>query len=202
MFDQIPTDGGVPSLVVSIGRYASDLTLINGQHLPIWLPALSAPSLGWVIGQIDASASPTRIVLHRNVSGTAWDGCGILNLYAFTGSVPREVIEAEIACTLRGIGADNTYSQPCFITSRPGLNVTAASAGGEFLMSGHRARAQYTAYLVQAGKGTEGEGSKRSCRGGLVEHNTFITAEAHPKTHQEVIDMNDEIYAALRTALT
>ena len=28
-------------------------------------------------------------------------------------------------------------------------------------MSGHRVQAQYTAYLVQAGKGTEGEGFKR-----------------------------------------
>lgn len=202
MFDQFPADGAVPSLVASVGRYASDLTLINGQYLPIWLPALSAPSFGWVIGRIDASASPTRIVLHRNTSGTAWDGCGILNLYAFAGPVPCEVIEAEVACTLRGIGADNMYSRPCVIPSRPGLNVTAASAGGEFVMSGRRVRAQYTAYLVQAGEGTESEGSKRSCRGGLIEYNTFITAEAHPETHREVIEMNDEIHAALITALT
>lgn len=202
MFSQVTTDGAAPSLVASVGRYASDLTLGNGQHLPIWLPVLSALPLGWVIGQIDASESPTRVVLHRNASGTAWDACGVLNVYAFTGSVPREVIEAEIACTLRGIGANNTDSQPRFIPSRPGLDVTAASAGGEFVMGGHRVRAQYTAYLVQAKTGAEVVESKRIRRGGLVEHNTFITAQAEPKTHREQVELDDSIYAALRTALT
>jgi len=202
MFSQSDIDAVVPSLADRVGRCASDLTLVSGQNLPIWLPALPAPPAGWAIGRIDASEAPTRIVLSRSGSGTAWDGCGVLNLFAFTGPVPSEVIEANIACTLRAVSAGSLHSQPLFMPSRPGLDVTAALASGEFLMSGHRLRAQYTAYLVQPEEGDAAGDSKRSRRGGLVEHNTFITAEADPGTHRELTKMGDAVYEALKLALT
>lgn len=170
--------------------------MVSGHYLPIWLPA---PPKGWAIGRIDASEALTRIVLRRNASDTAWDGCGVLNLYAFTGSVPRQVIEADIASTLRIVNADNSYSQPLFVPSRRGLHVTAASAAGGFAVGGHQLRAQYTAYLVEG----EVDGDhEEGLRGGLVEHNIFIAAEADARTHRELIDMDDDVYTALRLAVS
>jgi len=202
MFSQSNADATVPALADIVGRYVSDLTLAGGQLLPVWLPTLPPPPAGWVIGQLEASQAPTRIALHPSVSGTAWDGCGVLNLFAFTGSVPRDVIEANTACTLRAVSADNLHSQPLLVPSRPGFDVAATSASGEFLMSGQRLRAQYTAYLLQAEEGSAAGDSKRNRRGGLVEHNAFITAEADPGTHRELTQMGDAVYEALKLALT
>jgi hypothetical protein len=132
-----------------------------------------------------------------------WDSMGWLrSLKPLTGSVPRDVIEANTACTLRAVGADNLHSQPLLVPSRTGFDLAATSASGEFLMSRQRLRAQDTAYLVQAAEGSAAGDSKRNRRGGLVEHNTFITAEADPGTHRELTQMGDAVYQILRLALT
>ena len=69
----------VPSLVDVVRTYVPDLTLLNGQQLPVWLQALPAPPPGWALGRIDADQTPTRIALHRNAGDPTWDGCEVIN---------------------------------------------------------------------------------------------------------------------------
>ena len=194
-----PSARAVPSLVDVVRNCASDLTLLNGQELPIWLPALPTPPPGWVLGRIDADQAPTRIALHCNATGPAWDGCEIVNFFAFTGSVPREVVHANAACTLHAVGADNISTQLQFVP--PGLDATAALATGEFVMGGKRVWGQYTAYLAQEPAGAVARGHEQGQRGVLVEHNTFVTAEARPRLQREILQTGDAFYQALISAL-
>jgi hypothetical protein len=194
-----PSDRALPSLVDVVRNYVSDLTLLNGQELPVWLPALPAPPPGWVLGRIDADEAPTRIALHRKAADQSWDGCEVINLFAFPGSLPYEVVPANAACTLDAVRADNISTHSLFVP--PGLDATAARASGEFKMGGKRVWAQYTAYLAEEPVGSVARGHEQSKRGVLVEHNTFVTAEARPRLHHEILQMGDALDQALISAL-
>lgn len=187
----------VPSLVDVVRSYAPDLTLLNSQELPAWLPELPTPPPGWVLGRIDADQAPTRIALHRNATSSAWDGCEIVNFFTFAGSVPPEVVHADTACTLHAVGADNITTQLLFVP--PGLDVTAALATGEFTMGGKHVWGQYTAYLAQEPAVAVARGDEQ--RRVLLEHNTFVTAEARPRLQREVLQTGDAFYQALISAL-
>jgi hypothetical protein len=137
--------------------------------------------------------------LHGDAADPVWDGCEIVNLFAFTGSLPREVLHANAACTLHAVGADNISTHPLFVPT--GLDATAVLASGEFAMGGKRVWAQYTAYLAQEPAGSVARGHEQSQRGVLVEHNTFVTAEARPRLQREILQTGDAIYQAMISAL-
>lgn len=198
MFDPLNVRA-VPSLVDVVDHYVPDLTLVSLQELPRWLPALSAPPPGWAIGRMDADLAPTRITVHRNASDSSWDGCEVINLFAFTGSLPHEVVHDNAASTLRALGADSVDSYPLFVPSA--LDATGALASGVFTLGGQRVWAQYTAYLVQEPAGSAAHSHGHRTRGALVEHNTFVTAEARPRLRREIIQMGDAVYEALISAL-
>ncbi len=189
----------MPSLVDVVRTRVPDLTLLNGQQLPGWLKALPAPPPGWALGRIDADQAPTRITLHRNAGDPSWDGCEVINLFAFTGLLSREVVHADIACTLNAVGAHNISTHPLFVP--PGLDATAALASGEFALRGKRVWARYTAYLAQRPASSVARGHEEGQRGVLVEHNTFVTAEALPRLQPEVLKTGDATYKALISAL-
>jgi hypothetical protein len=194
-----PNAQAVPSLVDVVGHYVPDLTHLGGQQLRVWLPTLPAPARGWVIGRVDTDQAPTRIALHREGIDTPWDGCDVINLFVFTGSLPHEVVSANAACTLHGVGADNISTQP--ISMPPDLDATAALASGEFAMGEQRVWARYTAYLGQRPAGSVAHEQGLRQRGVLVEHNTFVTAEARPSLHSEILQMGGAVNQALISAL-
>ena len=190
----------MPSVVDVVRKYVPDLTILNSQQLPAWQPTLPTPPPGWVLGRIDTDPAPTRIALHRNVADPNWDGCEVVNLFEFTGSLPLEVVPANAACTLHAVGADDIATRPLFVP--PDLDATAALASGEFAMGGKRVWAQYTAYLAQepADAATRGRGHRH--RGMLLEHNTFITVDSVPKLHREIVQMGYDIQQTLISALS
>ena len=199
---QFNSDGAVPSLRDAVRRHASNLPVVDAQQLPSWLPALAHPPAGWVIGQLDPGVGPTRIVLRRNLSDDSWDCCAILNLYAFTGSVPSEVIEAETASTLRAISANFRGSWLVAVPARDGLHVDAASAAGEFLLGGRKLHGQYTAYLVQTEHAAASNHHNAApVRGALIEHNIFSAVHTDTRTRRELTDMDDAVLTALRRAV-
>lgn len=202
MFGKLEAGGHTPSLLDTVRRNTSHLALVSGQHLPAWLPALAPPPTGWVVGRLDAGGAPTRMLLRRKKTGEGWGGCAVLNLYAFSGRVPTEIVQAETASTLRAIGEIHEDSRPITVPARDGLHVAAASAVGEFALGGRRLHCRYTAYLVQ----TQDEaaaiplGSETS-RGALVEHNIFVADDTDDRMRRELTDMDDAVLAAIRTAV-
>ena len=203
MFSKFDAYGPVPSLLDAVRRHTTHLALVGGQDLPTWLPTLAHPPTGWLIGCLDAGIGPTRMLLRRNKTGDYWGGCAILNIYALTGRVPTEVIEAEAASTLRAIGEAYLGSRPIAIPARDGLQVTAASAVGEFALGGRRLQGQYTAYLVQ----TEDEATamfrgRETARGALVEHNVFLADHTNTRMQHELIDMDYAVLNAVRAAVS
>jgi hypothetical protein len=153
-----------------------------------------------VLGRIDADQAPTRIALHRNATDPGWDGCEIVNVFAFTGLVPPEVVQAETACSLQGVGADNVSTELLFVP--PGLNAIAAVATGEFSMGGKRVWARYSAFLAQEPPSPVARGDQPGRRGMLVEHNTFVTGESLPRLQRELLQTGDAFYQAIIAALT
>jgi hypothetical protein len=194
-----PSPQAVPSVVDVVRNYVPDLTLLNGEQLPAWLPTLPTPPRGWVLGRVDTDPAPTRIALHRNVADPTWDGCEVVNFFEFTGSLPREVVHANTACTLQGVGADNITTELLFVP--PDLNATAAVATGEFSMGGKGVWARYTAFLAQEPAGSLARGDRQNQRGVLVEHNSFVTAEALPRLQRELLQTGDAFCQALISAL-
>lgn len=195
-----PSAQAVPSVVDVVRNHVPDLTLLNGEQLPAWLPTLPTPPPGWVLGRIDTEQAPTRIALHRNAADPTWDGCEVVNFFEFTGSLPREVVHANAACTLHAVGADNIATHPLFVP--PDLDATAALASGEFALGGKRVWAQYTAYLVQELADAVTRGRGHGHRGVLLEHNTFVTAEAVPKLQREIVQMGNAVQQTLFSALS
>jgi hypothetical protein len=194
-----PNARAVPSLVDVVGHHVADLTQLSGQQLPIWLPALPTPPPGWVIGRIDVDPAPTRIALHRNAADPSWDGCEVINIFTFTGSLPHDVVPANAACTLQAVGADNISTHP--LSMPPSPKASAALASGEFTLGGRRVWAQYTAYLAQGTVDSVARDHEQRQHGRLVEHNTFVTAEARPRLHRDILQMGDSLYQALISAL-
>ena len=91
-------------------------------------------------------------------------------------------------------------THPLFVP--PGLDAAAALASGEFALSGKRVWARYTAYLAQRPAGAVARGHEEGQRGVLIEHNTFVTAEALPRLQPEVLQTADATYKALISALS
>lgn len=199
MFYRFSALAPVPALVDIARNFVADLALATGQDLPAWLPTLSSPPEGWLIGQPDIDQAPTRIALHRNSSSLSWDGCEIVNLFAFTGSLPHEFVHANVVCTLQAIEADNIAIEPLSLPSSPGYDVSAALAVGNFAMNKRRVRGRYSAYLVQEAGDIGIRGQIR--RGALVEHHTFVTAEADHRVHLELVGMVRDLSEALQSAL-
>ncbi|NVN50292.1 hypothetical protein HLY00_1459 [Mycolicibacterium hippocampi] len=104
-----------------------------------------------------------------------------------------------MACTLQAIEADNIAIEPLSLPSSPGYDVSAALAVGNFAMNKRRVRGRYSAYLVQEAGDIGIRGQIR--RGALVEHHTFVTAEADHRVHLELVGMVRDLSEALQSAL-
>ena len=201
MSDIRRTADAIPSLSDSLGRHARAVTLVGGHELPTWFPDLPLPPEGWTIGRTAAAPTPTRILLSSNVYGSAWDGCGVLNLFTFTGRVPTELVEARVDATLRIAGALNIDRRAMAMPAHPELCVAAASAAGEVTIGGRRLRSRFTAYLVQK-RDIGCDSEQGGTRGALVEHNMFLAAEANDKTERELFNMDDQIHSAMMKVLS
>ena len=96
-------------------------------------------------------------------------------------------------------GSFSVSRYPLFVP--PGLDAAAALANGEFVLGGKRVWARYTAYLAQRPASSVARGHEEGHLGVLVEHNTFVTAEALPRLQPEVLQTGDATFKALISAL-
>jgi hypothetical protein len=175
----------VSSVAEQIRPYVSDTTVVPPDGLPYWLSGLSVPIGGNQTAAGLSSPQPARVLLCHSVSGgQAWDGCEVINLFRFTGTVPVELVHHSADRTLRDLGAATALTyRP---RTPPDSGITAVRSRGPVIPGPRRIWAQFTNYLVAAGDS-----------GALLEHSILVGGAARRRLARMVGELSDAVHNAL-----
>lgn len=175
----------VSSVAEKIRPYVSGMTMVPPDGLRYWLPGLSVP-VGWNQTATGlGSPQPARVLLcHSASEEQAWDGCEVINLFRFTGTVPVEIVHRSADRTLRDLGASSplTYRPH----TPPDSGIAAVRSRGPVILRSRRIWAQFTNYLVAAGDS-----------GALIEHSILVDGAARTRLARTVGELSDAVHHAL-----
>jgi hypothetical protein len=176
----------VSSLAEVLAEHIGGLTFVPTAHLPLWLPDLTVPP-GWVVGAVDGPTVTRMLLLRRSGSGNHGDGCEVLNLYRFSGTVPEALVIDHADRTLRDSGADAI--QTLRVDTPPRYGVIAARSSGRLRVGAHTVYGQYSYYVVNTAAG-----------GALIEQTVIVPGD-DPSLSGEVAKLTDDLYRALLSSI-
>lgn len=145
------------SLLVNIvAGYVEDLTPIGPGESPDWLTQLAVPA-GWqrVSPKHDGSLESARVICCRPQPDGDWGATELINLFAFTGSPPADVVYDNADATLRELTAPqklvlNIIGAPTaeVLPTPAQSGVIAVRSSGKFLFCNQWVWAQYTTHVL------------------------------------------------------
>jgi hypothetical protein len=187
-----PTSQDLPVAVSSVAeeirRKIGPIALVPTESLPYWLPGLSLPA-GWTIATTPTGVLPaTRIAVRRFTEQAAWDGCEVIALYQFAGTVPAQVVHDSADRSLHDLAAYNLQHHT--VTPRAIPGATAVRSSGSFSLAGRSIWGQFTNYVVNTG-----------LSGGLVEHSILVEARRRARLARDISALTDHVHRSLLTSI-
>ena len=183
-----------PSLVVSsvaeeVRRHVGSISLVPAAGLKYWLPGLDVPA-GWAVAPaLSDPARMTRMSLCRlTPEKAAWDGCEVIALYQFAGSVPEQVVRDSADRTLRDLDAINVVQDPA--TLPPAIRGNAVRSSGTFVLGDGWLWGQFANYIIDTG-----------VIGGLVEHSVLVRAPLRARLVRDIGELTESVYRSLVASL-
>jgi hypothetical protein len=178
-----PQSPVVSSVAEEVRRHGGSIALVPAGGLSYWLPGLSVPA-GWTVVPILPESAPiTRMTLCRmDPEQTEWDGCDVIALYQFQGSVPEEVVRDAATRTLHDLGAQNVLRHKVSVDF-PG--VTAVRSSGYALCGGTSLTMSSTQVPLV-----------------VVEHSVVVGAERQPRLARQVAELADSVHRSLSASLS
>lgn len=179
----------VSSVAEEIRRKIGPIALVPTESLSYWLPDLSLPA-SWTIATTPSGAMPaTRIALRRFTEQAAWDGCEVIALYQFTGTLPEQLVHDSADRTLRDLAAHSLQRHTVTLPPTPGT--TAVRSSGSFNLGERSMWGQFTNYVVNTG-----------VTGGLVEHSVLVRAPLRARLARDIGALTENIHRSLLTSIS
>ena len=180
-----PPSTAVSSVAEEVRRHVGSIALVPADGLSYWLPGLSVPA-GWTImPTLPGEAPVTRMALCRMTpEQTAWEGCEVIALYQFAGSVPEEVVRDSADRTLRDLDARDILRDTDTLPPIPGA--TAVRSSGSFVLGGRWVWGQFANYVINTG-----------VVGGLVEHSVLVRAPWRARLARGIGELTESVYQSL-----
>jgi hypothetical protein len=187
-----PTSQGLPVAVSSVAeeirRTIGPIALVPSESLSYWLPDLSLPA-GWTVVATPVDIMPvTRIALRRFTEHAEWDGCEVIALYQFAGTLPEQLMQDSADRTLRDLAAHNLRRHTVGLPPVPGA--TAVRSSGSFNLGEQSIWGQFTNYVVNTGE-----------TGGLVEHTVLVRAPLRARLARDIAALTENVRRSFLTSV-
>lgn len=187
-----PTSQDLPVAVSSVAeeirRKIGPIALVPTESLPYWLPGLSLPA-DWTVATTPTGVLPaTRIAVRRFTEHAAWDGCEVIALYQFAGTLPEQLVHDSADRTLRDLAAHSLQRHTVALPPIPGASAVRSS--GAFNLGEESMWGQFTNYIVNTG-----------VTGGLVEHTVLVRAPLRARLARDVGALTENVHRSLLSSV-